>query len=133
MLIKMSNGSFGYREKTPEGYSLHVVGKTRLDPPFEVDEEVGNDLIARGVAVRVDVPQEAPAQAAPPKGMTDAHLDGGQFEAMTVAELKELAGEMGLDVSGIRKKADLIDRITAETVYVDGDDGPPELTDGDLV
>lgn len=133
MLIKMTNGSFGYREKTPEGYSLHVVGKTRLDPPFEVDEEVGNDLIARGVAVRVDGPQEAPAQAAPPEGMIEATMDGGQFEDMTVAELKKLAVEMGLDVSGIRKKADLIDLITSEIVYVDEEDGPPELTDGDLV
>lgn len=54
MLVKMISGTFGYREKTEDGYSLHVVCKSRVDPPFEVDETVGADLLERGVAVLVE-------------------------------------------------------------------------------
>ena len=161
MLVKMINGTFGYREKTPEGYSMFVTCKSRVDPPFEVDEEVGLDLIDRGVAVSVESDMAAPDLTAsgsetanpdnaqgtegedpaangidpdPEAGMIPAYLDGADLETMTVAQLKALAEEMGLSTGGTRKKADLIDLITSETVYVDEEeDGPPDLTAEDPV
>ena len=48
--------------------------------------------------------------------MLTGHLDPAQLAEMTKAELTDLAGEMGLDVSAAKTKADLVDLIGAAEV-----------------
>lgn len=144
MRIQIINGVFGYRAKDKNGnYGVSVEPKTRLDPPFEVDDELARDLIARGIAEAVATPQERMETHAaggntpttePPQGAVAAHLEATQFSDMTNADLKKLAEKMGLDTSKCRKKADYISLIAAAEVYADPDedaveDGecPPDL------
>ena len=45
----------------------------------------------------------------------DSQTDGVEaLESMTVAQLKELAAERGIDLQGVTKKADIIEAIAAE-------------------
>ena len=69
------------------------------------------------------VGQEAPATA---KG----HLDAEQLGAMRFDELKRLAEDMGIDVTGIRKKTDLVAAIVAEEVEYPEDGEGEEVPDG---
>lgn len=48
--------------------------------------------------------------------MLTGHLDPAQLAEMTKAQLLDLAGEMGLDVSAAKTKADLVDLIGAAEV-----------------
>lgn len=144
MLIRIINGTFGHREKDEDGnYSVFVQPKTSQDPPFEVDPDVAERLIAGGIAVEY-VPsavatalQDAEDSGEgknlsdgekPVEGTEGANLDPDQLQGMTVAELKRLADDMGLDASDCKKKEDYIVLISAEDVYAE-DDGkaPPEL------
>lgn len=72
-------------------------------------------LRAGSAAWQEDAP---PAQAAPDESekMLTGHLDPEQLSEMTKADLADLAGEMGLDVSSARTKADLVTMIAAEEV-----------------
>ena len=46
----------------------------------------------------------------------EAHLDAEQLQEMTVAQLKELAAELGIETAKLRKKDDLIAAIVAVPV-----------------
>lgn len=59
--------------------------------------------------------QEDPPPAEDEKMLT-GHLDPAQLAEMTKAQLADLAGEMGLDVSAAKTKADLVDLIGAAEV-----------------
>lgn len=59
--------------------------------------------------------QEDPPPAENEKILT-GHLDPAQLAEMTKAQLADLAGEMGLDVSAAKTKADLVDLIGAAEV-----------------
>ena len=58
------------------------------------------------------------------------HLAKSQLEEMTIQQLQNLAGDLGVDVTGCKKKADYVDAIAAAEVNAGGmvDD---EDTDGD--
>ena len=58
----------------------------------------------------------------------EANLDKEQLSTMKVDELRKLAADMGLETTG--RKAELIERITAETVSVKEPD-EPEMIDKD--
>ena len=77
-----------------------------------------------------DVPATAegndtPAAEASQNGSEAAHLDPDQLHDMTVANLKKLAADMGIDTKQLKTKDALIQAICAEDV-VPGD----ECTDG---
>ena len=57
----------------------------------------------------------------------EAHLDTEQLQEMTVAQLKELAAELGIETAKLRKKDDLI----AAIVDVPVEPGE-EIGEGDL-
>lgn len=59
--------------------------------------------------------QEDPPLAEDEKMLT-GHLDPAQLAEMTKAQLADLAGELGLDVSAAKTKADLVDLIGAAEV-----------------
>ena len=60
--------------------------------------------------------QEDAPPAAEGEKMRTGHLDPAQLAEMTKAELTDLAGELGLDLSAARTKADLVALIGAAEV-----------------
>ena len=145
MLIRVINGMVGYRPKDRNGEpSIFVQEKRRGDLPFEVDPDVGERLVRDGIAEAVvlsDVATPLCDEAEPgagenlpyvvisSEGQEEAHLDPGQLEGMTVAQLKIMATDMGLDISGCKKKSEIIDLITAEGVEAEEDgEAPPDLS-----
>lgn len=147
MLIRVINGTVGHRPKDKNGNpSVFVEEKRRGDPPFDVDPEVAKRLVESGIAEyaegtptgAVATPLGGELSSAPgenlsdgenaPEGQETARLDPDQLQSMTLAELKKLAEDMGLDASELRKKSDVIDLITAEDVYaVEDGEAPPDL------
>jgi len=112
----------------------------------EVDEETGRRLIAVGAAVEAsvlppDLPSDGPLTSNPngntpeggnapetPKTGKNGNTD---LEAMSFADLKAMAQEIGIDTGKIRSKAGMIDAITA--AQMDSGDDFPELTAQDVV
>lgn len=119
---------------------------------FEAGAEIEQHLVSQGVAAyaqdsldkAVATPQDANGVCEAGENTTDetgaqsgtvGHLDAEQLSAMTNAQLKKLAEDMGLDTSKCKRKADFIDLITAEEVIVPETDDtendgelPPELS-----
>ena len=123
-MVRMISGAtrIGKRVYTPD------------DGFFEAAPEVEQRLVALGVAAIVREVDEAPVasactgryDAAPCADMpniengaesdAEAHLDTEQLQEMTVAQLKELAAELGIETAKLRKKDDLIAAIVAVPV-----------------
>ena len=78
---------------------------------FEVEEVIGESLIARGYVAMDSAVEEAEPLA--------GNLDANQLKEMSYPELKALAAQMGLDAKG--KKDELIARICGEEVEVEED------------
>lgn len=101
--------------------------KTAADGPFECEDTQAEHFVSAGVAeyiggvIKAD---EADDQEA------TGHLAKNQLEEMTIQQLQNLAGDLGVDVTGCKKKADYVDAIAAAEVNAGGmvDD---EGTDGD--
>lgn len=127
-----------YKIKLADGvksYSNGFYTATQERPYVELeDEAAAEDAVASGYFTIVERPkapaplekkveQEAPE---PAKG----HLDAEQLGAMKFEDLKRLAESMGIDVTGIRKKTDLVTAIVAEEVEYPDDDEGEEVPDG---
>lgn len=116
----------GFFEAAPEAEQrLVLLGVAEYDAET-ASEPVATDAVpASGDAPCVDMPSEengAESDAA-------AHLDAGQFQTLTVAQLKAMAEEMGIATAKLKKKDDLIAAITAVSVEpgAAGEDTPPAL------
>lgn len=68
--------------------------------------------------------QEAQEQAGEGEtgGMIAGHLDPKDLEGLKKADLERMATDMGLDISKVKTKADLIAAITAAEVYAPAED-----------
>ena len=144
-----------------------ISGATRLggslrrpaDGPFWAEEAVAERLVRAGVARYCgEIPSEAVAtfqegdvlptpgddtpQGNGAQGGAGAlSMDPEQLKRCTNAELLKLAGDMGLDASRCRTKAQLMELITGEPVSAepgsvlapDGEDGDSGDEDEDLV
>ena len=77
------------------------------------DKAVADALVTSGYFKLVDGQE---ASSFPPPGDVLGHLDPEQLDGMTIPQLKELAGEMGVDIKGIRDKAGIIAAIAAVEV-----------------
>ena len=132
--IEITRGGCGIKYKDANGNERHAV-KTAEHGPFECDDAQADRLVSLGVAKYVG----AAAAAAPinqneGEGETiTGHLDAAQLETMTNEQLKNLAGDLGVDVTGCKKKADFVAAIMAVEVEAetDGDDELPELDAAD--
>lgn len=107
---------------------------TPADGFFEAATEVEQRLVLLGVAEydAETVSEPVATDAAPASGDTpcvdmpseengaendaEARLDAEQLQEMTVAQLKELAAELGIETAKLRKKDDLIAAIVAVPV-----------------
>ncbi len=120
--IKITRGGCGIVYKDKDGCTRHEL-KTAQHGPFECDDTQAARLVRRGVAEYVGGNRAANPD---PAATTDAHLDPAELEALTNDQLRNLAGDLGVDVSACRKKADLVAAIM--TVEVE----PGEEIDDDL-
>jgi hypothetical protein len=100
---------------------------TAADGPFECEDTQAEHFVSAGVAEYVGGAIEV--DEADEQEVT-GHLAKSQLEEMTIQQLQNLAGDLGVDVTGCKKKADYVDAIAAAEVTAGGvvDD---EDTDGD--
>lgn len=134
MKVKIICGSYGYRTK-------YGVKPVMLGDTCEVDGMEAGRLVGLGVAEIVDAPA-APSAAVPASSAAEheyndppaeksaaekpaaAHLVPEDLADMTVANLKKMAADMGIDTKALKTKDALIQAICAEEVY------PGEPMDG---
>ena len=142
MKVEIISGSYGWRKSKDAMPKLIERGGT-----CEVDEAEAKRLVALGIAAIVREVDEAPVatastgrnDAAPCADMpseengaesdAEAHLDTEQLQEMTVAQLKELAAELGIETAKLRKKDDLIAAIVAVPVEPGEEIGEGDLPD----
>lgn len=100
--------------------------KTAADGPFECEDTQAEHFVSAGVAEYIG--GVIKADEADDQEVT-GHLAKNQLEEMTIQQLQNLAGDLGVDVTGCKKKADYVDAIAAAEVNAGGmvDD---EGTDG---
>lgn len=120
--IRVTVGTVGYYDAKHAHKRM-----TAADGPFECEDTQAEHFVSAGVAEYVGGVIEA--DEADEQEVT-GHLAKSQLEEMTIQQLHNLAGDLGVDVTGCKKKADYVDAIAAAEVNAGGmvDD---EDTDGD--
>lgn len=120
--IRVTVGTVGYYDAKHAHKRM-----TAADGPFECEDTQAEHFVSAGVAEYVGGVIEA--DEADEQEVT-GHLAKSQLEEMTIQQLQNLAGDLGVDVTGCKKKADYVDAIAAAEVTAGGvvDD---EDTDGD--
>ena len=95
-------------------YSNGKVTATKRNPGVFVDDKATADaLLASGYFKLISGPE---APDFPPPGEVLGHLDPEQLDSMTIPELKKLAEDRGVDIKGLKAKADIIAAIVAVEV-----------------
>lgn len=122
--IRVTVGTVGYYDAKHAHKRM-----TAADGPFECEDTQAEHFVSAGVAEYVGGVIEA--DEADEQEVT-GHLAKSQLEVMTIQQLQNLAGDLGVDVTGCKKKADYVDAIAAAEVNAGGmvDD---EDTDGDAL
>lgn len=89
-----------------------LVSATQKNPDtFTEDKAIADGAVASGYFTLIEDEAEEEQQEA------KYHLNKAQLDEMKFDDLKKLAADMGIDITGIKKKADLVDAIAA--VYVE--------------
>lgn len=122
--IRVTVGTVGYYDAKHAHKRM-----TAADGPFECENTQAEHFVSAGVAEYVGGAIEV--DEADEQEVT-GHLAKSQLEEMTIQQLQNLAGDLGVDVTGCKKKADYVDTIAATEVNAGGmvDD---EDTDGDAL
>ena len=122
--IRVTVGTVGYYDAKHAHKRMAAA-----DGPFECEDTQAEHFVSAGVAEYVGGVIEA--DEADEQEVT-GHLAKSQLEEMTIQQLQNLAGDLGVDVTGCKKKADYVDAIAAAEVNAGGmaDD---EDTDGDAL
>lgn len=120
--IRVTVGTVGYYDAKHAHKRM-----TAADGPFECEDTQAEHFVSAGVAEYVGGALEV--DEADEQEVT-GHLAKSQLEEMTIQQLQNLAGDLGVDVTGCKKKADYVDAIAAAEVTAGGvvDD---EDADGD--
>lgn len=120
--IRVTVGTVGYYDAKHAHKRM-----TAADGPFECEDTQAEHFVSAGVAEYVGGVIEA--DEADDQEVT-GHLAKSQLEEMTIQQLRNLAGDLGVDVTGCKKKAEYADAIAAAEVTAGGavDD---EDADGD--
>ena len=88
-----------------------LVSATQKNPDtFTEDKAIADGAVASGYFALIEGEAEEEQQEA------KYHLDKAQLDEMKFDDLKKLAADMGIDITGIKKKADLVDAIAAVEV-----------------
>lgn len=120
--IRVTVGTVGYYDAKHAHKRM-----TAADGPFECEDTQAEHFVSAGVAEYVGGAIEV--DEADEQEVT-GHLAKSQLEEMTIQQLQNLAGDLGIDVTGCKKKADYVDAIAAAEVNAGGMVND-EATDGD--
>lgn len=120
--IRVTVGTVGYYDAKHAHKRM-----TAADGPFECEDTQAEHFVSAGVAEYVGGAIEV--DEADEQEVT-GHLAKSQLEEMTIQQLQNLAGDLGIDVTGCKKKADYVDAIAAAEVNA-GSMVDDEATDGD--
>lgn len=107
--IRVTVGTVGYYD-TKGAHQR----KTAADDPFECEDTQAEHFVAAGVAEYVGGAVVADEQE------ITGHLAKSQLEEMTIPQLQNLAGDLGVDVTGCKKKSEYVDAIAAMEVTAGG-------------
>lgn len=120
--IRVTMGTVGYYDAKHAHKRM-----TAADGPFECEDTQAERFVSAGVAEYVGGAIEADEVD---EQEVTGHLAKSQLEEMTIQQLQNLAGDLGVDVTGCKKKAEYVDAIAAAEVTAGGvvDD---EDADGD--
>lgn len=120
--IRVTVGTVGYYDAKHAHKRM-----TAADGPFECEDTQAERFVSTGVAEYVGGAIEADEVD---EQEVTGHLAKSQLEEMTIQQLQNLAGDLGVDVTGCKKKAEYVDAIAAAEVTAGGvvDD---EDADGD--
>lgn len=120
--IRVTVGTVGYYDAKHAHKRM-----TAADGPFECEDTQAERFVSAGVAEYVGGAIEADEVD---EQEVTGHLAKSQLEEMTIQQLQNLAGDLGVDVTGCKKKAEYVDAIVAAEVTAGGvvDD---EDADGD--
>lgn len=120
--IRVTVGTVGYYDAKHAHKRM-----TAADGPFECEDTWAERFVSAGVAEYVGGAIEADEVD---EQEVTGHLAKSQLEEMTIQQLQNLAGDLGVDVTGCKKKAEYVDAIAAAEVTAGGvvDD---EDADGD--
>lgn len=134
LTVKIISGTYGHRQ------GKRIVPKDRTSEPFELEDCEAERLVSIGVAKIVNTSVATPknGEELPPEGVNtpeenngendttdgdDAPLTESELNAMTNAELKEMAESMGIDTLKFKVKKEYVEAILEK---VNGD-VPPDL------
>lgn len=123
--IKVICGGCGITYTDEHGAARHAL-KTAESGPFEYDDQKAARLVSLGVAEYVETGDKPEEKAEKPTGVVGT-IDPEFLKDMSLAELKELASEVGADTKGCKSKADYIAAIADVEVTADDDDDLPDL------
>lgn len=98
--IRVTVGTVGYYDAKHAHKRM-----TAADGPFECEDTQAEHFVSAGVAEYVGGVIEA--DEADEQEVT-GHLAKSQLEEMTIQQLQNLAGDLGVDVTGCKKKADYV-------------------------
>ena len=120
--IRVTVGTVGYYDAKHAHKRM-----TAADGPFECEDTQAERFVSAGVAEYVGGAIEADEVD---EQEVTGHLAKSQLEEMTIQQLQNLAGDLGVDVTGCKKKAEYVDANAAAEVTAGGvvDD---EDADGD--
>lgn len=139
MLVEILCGGYGCRTKTgihtvmrgeqcevSESEARRLIGLGVAKSPYITDRTTANALAATPATAEGN---DTPADETRQSGAETAHLAPDQLQSMTVAELKKLAADMGIETKQLKTKDELVEAICAEDV-VPGDESTeaPELS-----
>lgn len=105
-----------YHLKLCKGLSYYGMGgalkATRKQPDVHIEDKATADAAVASGFFKL----AGEDTVFPPAGEVLGHLDPEQLDSMTIPELKKLAGEMGVDIKGLKDKAAIIAAIVAVEV-----------------
>jgi hypothetical protein len=105
--IRVTVGTVGYYDAKHAHKRM-----TAADGPFECEDTQAEHFVSAGVAEYVGGAIEV--DEADEQEVT-GHLAKSQLEEMTIQQLQNLAGDLGVDVTGCKKKADYVDASTVRS------------------
>ena len=112
----------GERCEVSDAEAARLIGLGVAKSPYITDRGTASTLAAAPATAEGN---DTPTAEIQQGGSETAHLDPNQLQGMTVAELKKLAADMGIETKQLKTKDELVEAICAEDV-VPGD----ECTDG---
>ena len=132
MIRIITNTTYGFNN------GKFIEPKTKDSEPFSVRPEREAELVAAGIAEYVgepkkaeEVAEEIEAEEAIKAGAIDLTED--YLKGLKMAELKELAGTMGITCKGSMKKADIIEAILADFEDEEPEEDAPVFDAADAI